>query len=413
MNKEVENPKQSMIWWKWALSRLMVLSGFFFVLNLVYTETLYPLDIQKYSRVRNRIDSAFKEGDIIYLGESSNSSFNPWTDTLNQKISDYLDLYLSDRQVESITHEGYHPGLFKEMLNLLPDDCENKVVVLGVNMRTCGPSAIYSSNEASNQREALFYSRRPALLTRTFMGLHYYDNRDAKERERLKFKHWRTKPIALKRVFHEDLDYYPHQTTLEWIDSLARIYGLPEELEKIKGMAGAYVKEFAFVLDDKNIRIQDLKEIVEICKHKKVRLVYHLLPPNQYHANLLFKHLEKGSGANLSKFLDYNHQFLIEKFKEWNVNYIDNFNLEEANELNAQNKGCYFTDQWYPTEHYNGVIKRKIASNIATFISKKYAFELSNDSTVDTQLKQNNFPNWDIKMPLSYGGLTSEEWLSR
>ena len=171
-----------MIWWKWALSRLLVLCGFFFILNLVYTETLYPLDIQKYSRVRNRIDSAFKEGDIIYLGESSNSSFNPWPDTLNQKISDYLDLYLSDRQVESITHEGYHPGLFKEMLNLLPDECENKLVVLGVNIRTCGPSAIYSSNEASNQREALFYSRRPALLTRTFMGLHYYDNRDAKER---------------------------------------------------------------------------------------------------------------------------------------------------------------------------------------------------------------------------------------
>ncbi len=105
MNKKVENPKQSMIWWKWALSRLMVLCGFFFILNLVYTETLYPHDIQKYSRVRNRIDSAFKEGDIIYLGESSNSSFNPWTDTLNQKISDYLNLYLSDRQVESITHE--------------------------------------------------------------------------------------------------------------------------------------------------------------------------------------------------------------------------------------------------------------------------------------------------------------------
>ena len=45
--------------------------------------------------------------------------------------------------------------------------------------------------------------------------------------------------------------------------------------------------------------------------------MYHLLPPNQYHANLLFKHLEKGSGANLSSFLEYNHQFLIEKFKEW------------------------------------------------------------------------------------------------
>jgi hypothetical protein len=413
MSKERENPQKSIIWWKWALSRLLILSVFVFILNLVYTETLYPLDVQKYSRVRNRIDSAFRKGDIIYLGESSNSSFNPWTDTLNQKISDYLDLYLPDRQVESVTHEGYHPGLFKEMLNLLPDDCENKVVVLGVNMRTCGPSAIYSSNEASNQREALFYSRRPALLTRTFMGLHYYDNRDAKERERLKFKYWRTKPIALKQVFNDNLDDFPHQTTLEWIDSLATIYGLPKEIEKIKGMAGAYVKEFAFVLEDDNIRIQDLQEIVEICRQKKVRLVYHLLPPNQYHARLLFKHLEKGNGTNLSAFLDYNHYFLIEKFKEWNVNYIDNFNLAEANELNAQNKGSFFTDQWYPTEHYNGVIKRKIAANIAAFISKKCDFEISDDDTVDAQLKQNNFPNWDIIMPLSYDGLTSLEWLSR
>ena len=71
MNKETESHKQSMIWWKWALSRLMVLCGFFFILNLVYTETLYPHDIQKYSRVRNRIDSAFKEGDIIYFKEGN------------------------------------------------------------------------------------------------------------------------------------------------------------------------------------------------------------------------------------------------------------------------------------------------------------------------------------------------------
>ena len=155
--------KRNIVVWFWG--RLLVVLLFLLGLNEVYKQTSWPSDVQKYSRVRNRIDSAFASGDVIYLGESSNTSFNPWTDTLNQSIGDFLQLYLGEnKKVEQITHEGYHPGLFLEMLNLTPDlnsvSGSKKTIVLGVNLRTCGPTAIFSGNEASNQREALFCHSR-------------------------------------------------------------------------------------------------------------------------------------------------------------------------------------------------------------------------------------------------------------
>jgi hypothetical protein len=55
--------------------------------------------------------------------------------------------------------------------------------------------------------------------------------------------------------------------------------------------------------------------------------------------------------------------------------------------------GSRFTDQWYPTEHYNQVIRQKIAESIAV-----RAFGVTQTAI---QLKQNNYPNWDVLMPLS------------
>ena len=394
---------------RWAAPRFLIVASFLVVLNWVYSITLFPTDVKRYSRVLNRIDSAFEQGDIIYLGESSNTSFNPWTDTLQESISDFLKLYLPEERIEAITHEGYHPGLFKEMLNRMPYNAEDKIILLGVNMRTCGPSAIHSANEASNQREALFYSKRPPLLTRGFMGLHFYDNKDAKERERRKFQWWRTRSLKIKRLIGNDANF-PYETALDWINSLSRIYDLNDSADKIKGMAGAYVKEFAFVLDDENPRLKDLKEMVDECKQKGVRLIFHLLPPNRYHAEMIFRHKQNNqSGKKLLKFMDYNHQFLLNSFKQWEVEFIDNYHLYEAQGLNEKNKGSFFTDQWYPTEHYNAVIRRKIASTLGHFINK----ECKQEPEVDSKLKQNNYPNWDIIMPLSYDGLTSESWLNR
>ena len=146
--------------------------------------------------------------------------------------------------------------------------------------------------------------------------------------------------------------------------------------------------------------------------------MYHILPPNRYHAAWLFTQknpavrvndtLKEGDlryelpPSELGFLIDYNYSFLRRKFFEWGVEVIDNYNLKEAVMENAAKKGSYFTDQWYPTEHYNSVIRFAIA--------EKLAFqELEGDSSewvlrkerVRSQLRQNNFPNWDIVMPLS------------
>jgi len=387
---------------KWFISRLLVTAVFLFLLNFIYSRYLFDADIKKYSKVKPKIDAAFQEAEIVYLGESSNTSFNPWTDTLSQSISDFVQLYLPDSSITAITHEGYHPGLFRQMLNLIPSVKQKrkvKTIILGVNMRTCGPSAIFSGNEASNQREALFYSQRPPLLSRIFMGLHFYDNRGESERTRLKFQWWRTQSIKLSSF--SNLDY---NTAFEWISALDKIYGdsIPEE---VKHMASAYVKELAFVLDENNQRVQDLKSIVDYCKKEKIKLLFHILPPNRFHASMLFSHYEDGLikiGNSLTQIMDYNYQFLMKEFTKWGVPVIDNYKLKSAW---GENKGARFTDQWYPTEHYDAVIRRDIAESIAAFLlgtDKDSSEFLVTKKNVDFKLKQNNFPNWEIEMPLSH-----------
>ena len=382
---------------KTILIHIAIRLGFVVILfigfNFIYQKEFYASDVQKYSRVKNRIDSAFKNGEIIYLGESSNTSYNPWTDTLKQSISDFLQLYIPSQKVEAVTHESYHPGLFRQMLNLQPNNRlpwefmamnHDHTIVLGVNIRTCGPTAVFSGNEASNQQEALFYSKRPSLLTRLFLSLKYYDHRDALEMERLKFQWWRLVDISgdgnVGDTFHISNKY---KTVKTWIDDLASDQR-PELPVQVKNMADAYVKEFAFLLDDNNVRVQDLKEIVEICNKLSVKLIFHILPPNKQHAEGLF-------GNQLKQYLDYNYSFLKKRFAEWGVTVVDNYNLPEANE-----KVSRFTDQWYPTEHYDAAIRKAIAKSLVNVI------EGQNSRTIKEVFPtRNNEPNFNIKMPYS------------
>lgn len=373
-----------------VVSRLIVVMVILIGFNVLYKKEFYDADVQKYSRVKNRIDSAFQYGNIVYLGESSNTSYNPWTDTLKESISDFLQLYLPGKRIEAVTHESYHPGLFRQMLNLHPNNRgifefmarhQDQTIVLGVNIRTCGPTAVFSGNEASNQQEALFYSKRPSLLTRLFLSLKYYDHRDALEMERLKFQWWRSVDISGAGMDTFSISN-KYKTVKRWIDDLASDQR-PELPLQVKNMADAYVKEFAFLLDDDNVRVQDLKEIVEICNKLSVNLIFHILPPNIHHTEGLF-------GNQLKQYLDYNYLFLKKRFANWGVTVVDNYNLPEANE-----KVSRFTDQWYPTEHYDAAIRKAIAKSLVPVLVEEKS------DIKDILPKRNNEPNFNIKMPYS------------
>jgi bisphosphoglycerate-dependent phosphoglycerate mutase len=406
-----------------VLLRMAVGAAVFFVANIWYVSSgLYKKERVKFSPVAGKLDSAFLYGDVVYLGESSNTSFNPWTDTFGYSVSEFLQMYLPQNRVRGVSHDGYHVGLFSQMLGLMPEhwaDSSRKTVVITVNMRSFGPSAMFNGNEASNQQEAIFYAHRTALLNRVFVSLHHYDSRDAREMERAKTQWFRTKDLRLDNstngrhygITHGDLvskgeECYRHNTVKWWLRDLQRQYAPVSgdaDLARVMPMAEAYLKEFAFLLDEENPRVQALDAIVSKCKREQVNVVFVLLIPNYDHANRLF-------GAELTQLMDYNMDFLRNRFAGWEKEYNKgDFKVGYVDVQRAYGDwagGKHYTDQWYPTEHVDAHIRQFIAKKTADKILEfQYRDRIQTGVTKpmvpEIKPSVNNQPNWNIKMPLA------------
>ena len=407
-----------------VLLRLAVGVLVFFVANIWYVSSgLRNEERLKFSPVAGKLDSAFLSGDVVYLGESSNTSFNPWTDTFGYSVSEFLQMYLPQNRVRGVSHDGYHVGLFSQMLGLMPahwSDSSRKTVVITVNMRSFGPSAMFNGNEASNQQEAIFYSHRMALLNRVFVSLHHYDSRDAREMERAKTQWFRTKDLRLNggagyhygnthgdgRLKPEGEVWYYHNTVKWWLRDLQRQFAPVSgdaDLARVMPMAEAYLKEFAFLLDEENPRVQALDAIVEKCKREQVNVVFVLLMPNYDHANRLF-------GEELTQLMDYNMDFLRKRFAGWEKEYKQgNFNVGYVDVPRAYGDwagGEHYTDQWYPTEHVDAHIRQFIAKKTAEkILAFQYIDRIQTGVTKpmvpEIKPSVNNLPNWSIKMPMA------------
>jgi hypothetical protein len=406
------------------LLRLLVGVVVFFAANFWYvTSGLYKKERVKFSPVAGKLDSAFLYGDVVYLGESSNTSFNPWTDTFGYSVSEFLQMYLPQNRVRGVSHDGYHVGLFSQMLGLMPEhwaDSGHKTVVITVNMRSFGPSAMFNGNEASNQQEAIFYSHRTALLNRVYVSLHHYDNRDSREMERAKTQWFRTRDLRLGGgagqhygsthgdggLKPEGEVWYYHNTVKWWLWDLQRQFAPVSgdaDLARVMPMAEAYLKEFAFLLDEENPRVQALDAIVEKCKREQVNVVFVLLMPNYDHANRLF-------GAELTQLMDYNMDFLRKRFAGWEKEYNKgDFKVGYVDVQRAYGDwagGKHYTDQWYPTEHVDAHIRQFIAKKTADKILEfQYRDRIQTGVTKpmvpEIKPSVNNQPNWSIKMPMA------------
>jgi hypothetical protein len=431
------------------LLRLLVGVVVFFAANFWYVSSgLYRQERAKFSPMASKLDSAFGNGDVVYLGESSNTSFNPWTDTFGYSVSEFLQMYLPQNRVRGVSHDGYHVGLFSQMLGLMPEhwaDSGRKTVVITVNMRSFGPSAMFNGNEASNQQEAIFYSHRTALLNRVYVSLHHYDNRDSREMERAKTQWFRTRNLRIgggagqhygsthggRGLESAGEKWFYHNTVKWWLRDLQRQYAPVSgeaDLARVMPMAEAYLKEFAFLLDEENPRVQALDAIVAKCKQEQGNVVFVLLMPNFDHANRLF-------GEELTQLMDYNMDFLRKRFAGWEkeydkgafkVGYVDvqrlysDYRLGEYKQGVSEDVGigtvgnpCFdwaggqhYTDQWYPTEHVDAHIRQFIAQKTAEkILAFQYRDRIQTGVTkpMVPVIKPgvNNQPNWSIKMPLA------------
>ena len=407
-----------------VLLRLAVGVLVFFVANIWYVSSgLRNEERLKFSPVAGKLDSAFLSGDVVYLGESSNTSFNPWTDTFGYSVSEFLQMYLPQNRVRGVSHDGYHVGLFSQMLGLMPEhwaDSGRKTVVITVNMRSFGPSAMFNGNEASNQQEAIFYSHRTALLNRVYVSLHHYDNRDSREMERAKTQWFRTRDLRIgggagqhygsthggPGLHAAGEEWFYHNTVKWWLRDLQRQFAPVSgdaDLARVMPMAEAYLKEFAFLLDEENPRVKALDAIVEKCKREQVNVVFVLLMPNYDHANRLF-------GEELTQLMDYNMDFLRKRFAGWEKEYKQgNFNVGYVDVPRAYGDwagGEHYTDQWYPTEHVDAHIRQFIAKKTAEkILAFQYIDRIQTGVTKpmvpEIKPSVNNLPNWSIKMPMA------------
>jgi hypothetical protein len=226
-------------------------------------------------------------------------------------------------------------------------------------------------------------------------------------------------------------EFFYHNTVKWWLRDLQRQFAPVSgdvDLARVMPMAEAYLKEFAFLLDEENPRVQALDAIVEKCKREEVNVVFVLLMPNYDHANRLF-------GEELTQLMDYNMDFLRKRFEGWSKQYNKGeFHVEYvdvqrayatdhlASYLNGKSNdvgvgtegnpsfdwagGQHYTDQWYPTEHVDAHIRQFIAQKTAEKI-----LEIQWRTRIQTGVTKpmpavvkptvNNWPNWNIKMPLA------------
>lgn len=114
------------------LASLLVL---LFGMNLLYTKLFFEKDLQKYSPIINLVREVPLDAHIIYLGESSNNSFRK-DDLDKRKISDFIADYYPDLVMKDLTKPAAHSGIFKVLLAHIPDECEEKTVVVTLTLRS-------------------------------------------------------------------------------------------------------------------------------------------------------------------------------------------------------------------------------------------------------------------------------------
>lgn len=358
---------------KRLLLRGLFILALFAAANWFYGRYLWPEEMRKHAPLAARVVQTADSADVLYFGESSNTSFNPFTDTLTYSISEFLQQYLPEKQVRDITHSAYHPGMFLALMELIPETARVKTLVVTMNIRNCGPAAIHTTLEPYMQKQKVYYSRRLPLLSRIYLSMKFYDNRDSMERERLKLEAWRTWDIQYPGAKQ------PYPNARAWFDAPKYPGEESGDSRRKRILADDYIKAFAFVLREDNPRIEQFDAMAKLAAARGWKLVFHIVPENMEYARLLL-------GEALVHLIRHNRDFLVQRYRSMGAAVIDNLELARGQE---------FTDQFWTTEHFNGRVRRSCARNLAQALSN------GKSPVPDPVLKQNNWPNPEVLQPMA------------
>lgn len=334
------------------LSKLALLVALLTLMNFVYVRFFFEKDLQKQSKVINKVRAIPMDTDILYMGESSNTTFSKY-DFDKRSISGMLQDYFPSLKIHDITKPASHAGIYTILLDNLPEATEIKTVIVTLNLRSFNADWIYSKLETSLQKSMVLLRDYPPLVNRFQLSFKDYDIKIKKQRTAQIREKWAEDKFSFPYSF-------PYNNVIEWDYAMATkgVKNHKGEIDyKATELACHFIKSYAFQIDTShNIRIKEFDKLIALSKKRGWDLVMNLMAENTEKA-------EKLVGDDLLYLMNENRKILIAYFNHKGIKVVDNLNAVADKQ---------FIDQNWTTEHYAEIGRRIIANNMATELKKSY-----------------------------------------
>lgn len=320
--------------------RLIMLIGIVLLCNVIYTHTTYQSDLKSEGNVLPKFERVVDVSDALYFSASPNAAIHK-DDSDKRTICEMMDDLTPEMRINAVDTGGIHAGVFRKLIRRIPEDSPVKCVVVNMNYRSFGIDWIESALENAIQKQTVFYNPYPPIVNRFLQGLNYYETKTDAQRQKIIQDHWKNDTLSFD---------YPRDNVTNW----CAVEKWGDWTNPKRQLADAYIKNFAFTLSDENPRIQDFDEIVRICKEKKLRLIFVILPENLEEAKLLV-------GEELIQLMIENKNELVNRYTSMGAEVVDCF---------SSASDSLFTERYFPSEHYNQTGRMIVASAVAACLSK-------------------------------------------
>lgn len=342
------------------------------VLNLIYSQWFFESDLQKHSPIIELVRNLPEDAEIIYVGESSNVTHRG-NDLDKRKISQFIGDHFPGIVTGDITKPASHAGIYKVLLENLPETYNSKTIIVTLNLRSFDAQWIYSNLETPLQKSLVLLKGNPPLLNRFLLSFKAYDIKSDNERTEQFLNKWE------KDVFHLPYDFQ-FENVIEW-DHWMAVNGIIDEngdfdQEKTE-LACHFIKSYGFQIDTlNNPRIKDFNDIVDLAIERKWNLVFNLMAENTQKAKMLV-------GDDLVYMMNNNAQLLQDYYERKGVIVVNNLNMVDDDQ---------FIDQNWTTEHYAEKGRKIVAHNVAKALASDYSeFYYDLNYNVENPLFQTQF----------------------
>lgn len=310
-------------------------------LNLIYSRTLWYNDVDAHSDTLENLWPYQYNSEYLYFGESSNF-YQEHPDSPKIRISDWIDRLIPEKTVGFVDNAGLVAGNYLHIMQHIPEDSKVEVLIVTMNLRSLGPTWIYSDNYNYLNKANEMIKKRPRLLNRFLVALKAYDNLDSTQRKEIQYQ---------MGLVPYSFDFDVSARSLEdwnWDISHSGPHRFEDgewDHDKIS-LACHHVKNFGFQIDlASNPRIKEFDDIVDYAKARGFKLAFHLLSENVEESRTLV-------GDELLQIIHHNAALLENRYGKGDILVINNLTTVPEQE---------FRDRTFPTEHYSNAGKKLCA----------------------------------------------------